>query len=193
MDNNLYLEHHGILGQKWGIRRYQNPDGTLTPEGKEKLSEYRRKERKYSKMAFSERIESRSFQRLSKEKQKKEIADHAKELKAISSMSYDDMKREGRIRIASGAAEMGILMSVSAIIDGASIAYNANKYGMAVKTFAKEVTSDPSWRHWTGVSVAAAAGMSVFDSADRNPYRSMAGAFVKKDRIRRANNADHKN
>ena len=29
-----YLVHHGILGQKWGVRRYQNPDGTLTSEGK---------------------------------------------------------------------------------------------------------------------------------------------------------------
>lgn len=29
-----YLVHHGILGQRWGIRRYQNPDGTLTAEGK---------------------------------------------------------------------------------------------------------------------------------------------------------------
>lgn len=28
------LEHHGIKGMKWGIRRYQNPDGTLTAEGK---------------------------------------------------------------------------------------------------------------------------------------------------------------
>ena len=28
-----YIEHHGIKGQKWGIRRYQNEDGTLTPEG----------------------------------------------------------------------------------------------------------------------------------------------------------------
>lgn len=31
-----YLCHHGIKGQKWGIRRYQNPDGTLTEEGKKR-------------------------------------------------------------------------------------------------------------------------------------------------------------
>lgn len=28
-----YLEHFGILGQKWGVRRFQNPDGTYTSEG----------------------------------------------------------------------------------------------------------------------------------------------------------------
>ena len=28
------LTHHGIMGMKWGIRRYQNADGTLTAEGK---------------------------------------------------------------------------------------------------------------------------------------------------------------
>lgn len=31
---NDYLVHHGVKGQKWGIRRFQNADGTLTPEGK---------------------------------------------------------------------------------------------------------------------------------------------------------------
>lgn len=31
-----YLEHHGILGQKWGVRRYQNSDGTLTAAGKKR-------------------------------------------------------------------------------------------------------------------------------------------------------------
>lgn len=29
--------HHGILGMKWGIRRYQNKDGSLTPEGRARL------------------------------------------------------------------------------------------------------------------------------------------------------------
>lgn len=29
-----YLMHHGIEGQKWGVRRWQNKDGSLTPEGK---------------------------------------------------------------------------------------------------------------------------------------------------------------
>jgi len=30
------LQHHGVKGMKWGVRRYQNADGSLTPAGKKR-------------------------------------------------------------------------------------------------------------------------------------------------------------
>lgn len=37
MYNELY--HHGIMGMRWGVRRYQNPDGSLTPAGKKRYDD----------------------------------------------------------------------------------------------------------------------------------------------------------
>lgn len=31
------LYHYGIQGQKWGVRRFQNPDGSLTEAGKKRI------------------------------------------------------------------------------------------------------------------------------------------------------------
>ena len=36
MTKNDFLMHHGVKGQKWGVRRYQNKDGSLTPEGRQR-------------------------------------------------------------------------------------------------------------------------------------------------------------
>lgn len=42
-----YISHYGIKGMRWGIRRYQNKDGSLTQEGK----------RRYNKSEDAEEVE----------------------------------------------------------------------------------------------------------------------------------------
>ena len=42
---NTYLAHHGILGQKWGVRRFENEDGSLTEAGKQRYGKGNRLKR----------------------------------------------------------------------------------------------------------------------------------------------------
>ena len=39
-----YLMHHGVLGMKWGVRRYQNADGSLTAAGRKRYNKQEAKE-----------------------------------------------------------------------------------------------------------------------------------------------------
>ena len=66
------LSHHGIKGQRWGLRRYQNEDGTLTDEGRRHLG-YSTKEkptvsrREYYSIRKDSRAEERDFRKEKRE------------------------------------------------------------------------------------------------------------------------------
>lgn len=55
MEYELY--HHGILGMHWGIRRYQNPDGSLTEAGRRRLE---RKDLRWAKRNY-DKIEKKAY------------------------------------------------------------------------------------------------------------------------------------
>ena len=80
--NDSYeLQHHGILGMKWGVRRYQNEDGSLTEAGKKKYDKkaqkYYDKAERYQTKIDSISAKNHSLRKVNKleEKKKKALRD----------------------------------------------------------------------------------------------------------------------
>lgn len=70
--NELY--HHGIKGQRWGIRRYQNENGTLTPAGqKRKEKKELKQQKKTEKKELIRRLKNVDPE-LAKNKQTRRVA-----------------------------------------------------------------------------------------------------------------------
>lgn len=104
------LYHHGVKGQKWGVRNYQNPDGSLTPLGRE---HYGIKER------LAERKEIKAKQK------------EAKKDKAVTEMMKSEKitrkEAERRYEIVQNyKRNLAIIAGVSA---AAIVGYAAYKYG----------------------------------------------------------------
>jgi len=82
--NNNYLVHYGIKGQKWGVRRFQNEDGTLTEEGKQHLGYD-------SNGQLKNRMSKKELRKKEKERKKNEIRslvkNYQKEMNKASNMT----------------------------------------------------------------------------------------------------------
>ena len=67
------LQHHGIKGQKWGVRRFQNADGSLTTAGKQRASATKKRTDAKNRGTLTNAQLKQKIGRLQLEKQLREL------------------------------------------------------------------------------------------------------------------------
>lgn len=92
------LHHYGIKGQKWGVRRFQNEDGTLTPEGKERYSNsdtVYEAERMYLKTQARKQAKTTNGKKYISRKRWTPLTDAEKSVKNSRNSANDYMRSSG--------------------------------------------------------------------------------------------------
>jgi hypothetical protein len=80
-----YLEHHGILGQKWGVRRFENAAGHLTAAGKNRYNSVNGEYQKVKNKNASAKVESTGKKQTdNQEEEKKGLSDKQKKALKIA-------------------------------------------------------------------------------------------------------------
>lgn len=140
MEEALYLAHHGILGQKWGIRRFQNPDGSLTDAGKRKRgigdgTSAKKKAKPDSKIKAAVKKNFKENYYDPKVKEYQDMGYSKKEATDLADKRYAKMKK---IAIGTGVA-LGVgAVAAGALYYGRNYADYTIKKGITLQTLTRD-------------------------------------------------------
>lgn len=117
------LIHSGILGQRWGIRRYRNYDGTLTEEGKERYSAPAQVKNPYISDDAAAAISSRSkgISALSNDELRQLIDRETLEIK------YSDLQRQREAQLMAARGKSFGEKALDALTVAGTVASNVGK------------------------------------------------------------------
>lgn len=123
--NDRELYHYGIKGQKWGVRRFQNKDGSLTNAGKKRQTKMADKEKKTAmkkdvknRRTLSDADLKKKIERIKMEKQLKDLT--AEEISPGKKFVSDVMSASGKkvaTALASGAMLYGVKVAMTKKFD----------------------------------------------------------------------------
>lgn len=124
MEQN-YVTHAGIKGMKWGVRRYQNPDGSLTPAGQKRYNRKADRARKKDmrgavknrRLLSDEELDQR-IRRLEKEKKLRDLTDSEinRGRKEVGEVLANSGKQVATTTI-SGATKYGVKVALTKKFD----------------------------------------------------------------------------
>lgn len=97
-DSNEFL-HSGVKGMKWGIRRYQNPDGSLTDAGKRRYQKMGKKAESLQKKSSDLRLKAAKRQRSVTKKMSKANTDDRRQ------KAYKQQRKVDKLNIKSAKLE----------------------------------------------------------------------------------------
>ena len=106
--NDTYIAHWGIKGQKWGVRRFQNEDGTLTEAGRSRYGtgerpprDIRKKLRAANRVDAAERELQRGAERATNERDREIFSRGADAARKNREMVLDEIRKSGSYEVTS--------------------------------------------------------------------------------------------